>query len=161
MATAEAAFAALMGRVTHLEGAVGTLTTTLAQISGALSELDRRVSQGTNSSRAETGFVATQEFKSMSTYSGEHKEFHSWYWQLKGRLSSHHKLYKSIMTWIDELTESPSASNFDDTVLVDIFGDEESDARRLCCALWNVICMRTGTKVETMLQNLEDMSGDL
>ena len=107
MATAEAAFAALMARVTQLEGVVGTLTTQVPRISDAVDELDRRVRSGANGRTEKKEFVATQEFKSMSTYSGEHKEFHSWYWQLKGRLSGYHKIYKDIMTWIDELTEPP------------------------------------------------------
>ena len=51
-----------------------------------------------------------QKFQTMTTYSSEHKEFHSWYWQLKVRWSGYHKGYKDIMTWIDEHTESVAGS---------------------------------------------------
>ena len=66
------------------------------------------------------------------------------------------------MTWIDELSsQGPlSGANLSDRVLMVISDEDVKRDQGVVLVLWSIRCVRTGPKVETMQQNLEDTNKD-
>ena len=119
-------------------------------------DMARRVDdcvKGTKADRSD--FSKKQDFKTMKVYSGEPKEFQSWLFQLRMRMTEHDKVYGDVFAWIKDLPTVPSQASFDTIVLDANHPADPAAFTKACVELWGVLHKKTGDKVETIIHNHE------
>ena len=180
MGTVEENIGALLNRVSQLEkwkaeidgklptfdnrigSQLGDLKTKLQEVVGKVQHLDCAMNKigghlsDSKGKHDKKDVLSTQEVKSLSTYNGDHKEFHSWYWQLKSRLSSYSDVFRHIMAWIDRADTDLTEGDMEQELFEDLASDELQEYQTGCLKLWSIVCIKTGPKLDTMLQNLEE-----
>ena len=91
----------------------------------------------------------------MKVYNGEAKEFQSWFFQVRMRLTEHAGVYAHVFTWIKQLKQSPDQRAFEDLVMDPNNPADPTEFGKACKELWGVLHKKTGDKVDTIIHNHE------